>query len=98
KEVIHIRRLAWLCGELRAGNQFSEAALWRWETEAFNVLRASGELDDLASDRTMVGRLQMDKSKRWVEYAEKLYRGGKLEMTPTHICRFSEPGPEWQKS
>src|SRR5262249_43086802 len=56
KEVIHIRRLAWLCGELRAGNQFSEAALWRWETEAFNVLRASGELDDLASDRTMVGR------------------------------------------
>jgi hypothetical protein len=50
-------------------------------------------------DRTMVGRLQMDKTKRWVEYVEKLYRGGKLEMTTTHICRFAEPGPvEGEKS
>jgi hypothetical protein len=49
-------------------------------------------------DRTMVGRLQMDKTQRWVEYTEKLYRGGKVEMTTTHICRFAEPGPEGEKS
>jgi hypothetical protein len=42
----------------------------------------------------MVGRLQMDKTKRWVEYIEKHYRGGKLEGTTTNICRFAEPGRE----
>jgi hypothetical protein len=49
-------------------------------------------------DRTMVGRVQMDKSNRWVEYIEKHYRGGKLESTTTNICRFAEPGPEGEKS
>jgi hypothetical protein len=41
KEAIQIRRLAWLCGELRAGNAFSEATLWQWEREAQEVLHAS---------------------------------------------------------
>jgi hypothetical protein len=29
-----IRRLWWLCGELRAGNQFSNEQLYEWEQRA----------------------------------------------------------------
>jgi hypothetical protein len=39
-------------------------------------------------DWTMVGRLQIDKTDRWVEYVEKLYQGGKLQSTSTSVCRF----------
>jgi hypothetical protein len=37
-------------------------------------------------DWTMVGRVQVEKTRRWVEYIEKLYRGGKLESTTTSVC------------
>jgi hypothetical protein len=36
----------------------------------------------------MVGRLQIDKTDRWVEYVEKLYQSGKLQSTATSVCRF----------
>ena len=39
-------------------------------------------------DWTMVGRLQIDKTDRWVEYVEKLYQSGKLQSTATSVCRF----------
>jgi len=42
-------------------------------------------------DRTMVGRLSMGN-------VEKHYRGGQLESITTNICRFTEPGPEGEKS
>jgi hypothetical protein len=56
-------------------------------------------------DWTMVGRLQIDKTDRWVEYVEKLYQSGKLQSTATSVCRFMKldaPGgkssykvPDW---
>ena len=45
----------------------------------------------------MTGRLQMDKTDRWVEYIEKLYRGGKLQSTTTSVCRFIDTGSEGEK-
>ena len=36
----------------------------------------------------MVGRLQIDKTDRWVEYVEKLYQSGKLQSTATSLCQF----------
>ncbi len=49
-------------------------------------------------DWTMVGRLQMDKTDRWVEYVEKLYEGGKLQSTSTSACRFMSLDAERGKS
>jgi hypothetical protein len=49
-------------------------------------------------DRTMVGRLQMDKTNRWVEYIEKHYRGGKLESTTTSVCRYIDNDVKGEKS
>jgi len=49
-------------------------------------------------DRTMVGRLQMDKTNRWVEYIEKHYRGGKLESTTTSVCRSMDIDAKGEKS
>jgi len=49
-------------------------------------------------DWTMVGRLQMDKTDRWVEYVEKLYQGGKLQSTSTSVCRFMSLDAEGARS
>src|SRR5262249_22488891 len=38
-------------------------------------------------DRTMVGTIRMDKGGQREEYTEKVYRGGKLEMTVVIVCR-----------
>src|SRR5262249_47580211 len=38
-------------------------------------------------DRTMVGSIRMDKGGQRVEYTEKVYRGGKLEVTIVSVCR-----------
>jgi len=34
----HARRLAWLCNELAAGNQFSNAQLHKWADQAITAL------------------------------------------------------------
>ena len=34
----------------------------------------------------MVGSLRMDKGGQWVEYTEKLFRGGKLTATTVSVC------------
>jgi hypothetical protein len=31
--------------------------------------------------------VRMDKGGQWVEYTEKLFRGGKLEATTVSVCR-----------
>ena len=49
-------------------------------------------------DWTMVGRLQMDKTDRWIEYVEKLYQGGKLQSTSTSVCRLIDTGSKGEKS
>jgi hypothetical protein len=49
-------------------------------------------------NRTLVGRLQMDKTDRWVEYVEKLYSGGKLQSTTTSACRYISPDDVGGKS
>jgi hypothetical protein len=38
-------------------------------------------------DWTMVGSIRRDKGGQWVEYTEKLFRGGKLEVTIISVCR-----------
>jgi hypothetical protein len=38
-------------------------------------------------DRTMVGTIQMEKGRQWIEYIEKLFSGGKLETTIVSVCR-----------
>jgi len=35
----------------------------------------------------MVGTIRMDKGGQRVEYIEKVYRGGKLEVTIASVCR-----------
>jgi hypothetical protein len=35
----------------------------------------------------MVGSIRRDKGGQWVEYTEKLFRGGKLEVTIISVCR-----------
>jgi hypothetical protein len=42
-------------------------------------------------DWTMVGRIQIDKGGQWVEYIEKLFRGGKLQATTVSVCRPIDP-------
>jgi len=37
-------------------------------------------------DWTMVGSIRMDKESQWVEYTEKLFRGGKLTATTVSVC------------
>jgi hypothetical protein len=44
-------------------------------------------------DRTMVGSIRMDKGGQRVEYTEKVYRSGKLEVTIVSVCRRI-PGPD----
>jgi hypothetical protein len=39
-----LRRFAWLCDEIRAGNAVSEDALIRWATQARNNLRAREQM------------------------------------------------------
>jgi hypothetical protein len=42
-------------------------------------------------DRTMVGRIGIHSGRKWIEYVEKHYRGGKLESTTTFACRPIKP-------
>jgi hypothetical protein len=42
-------------------------------------------------DRTMVGRIGIHSGRKWIEYIEKHYRGGKLESTTTFACRPIKP-------
>jgi hypothetical protein len=43
-------------------------------------------------DWTMVGSIRMYKGGQWVEYTEKLYRGGKLEVTTASAYAGRSPG------
>jgi hypothetical protein len=54
RQTRQVERLAWLCDELRAGNEFSADLLWRWAQEARSVL-ASRVNDEFAEyiDRNM---------------------------------------------
>jgi hypothetical protein len=90
---IYIRHFAASGARYDRNSQYRDLRFWS-ETDADNWSGVSIKYPD----RTMVGRIQMDKTKRWVEYIEKHYRGGKLESTATNICRFAEPGPEGEKS
>jgi hypothetical protein len=90
---IYIRHFAASGARYDRNSQYRDLRFWS-ETDADNWSGVSIKYPD----RTMVGRIQMDKTKRWVEYIEKHYRGGKLESTTTNICRFAEPGPEGEKS
>ena len=42
-------------------------------------------------DRTMVGRIGIHSGRKWIEYVEKHYRGGKLESTTAFACRPIKP-------
>jgi hypothetical protein len=39
----------------------------------------------------MVGRIGIHSGRKWIEYVEKHYRGGKLESTTTFACRPIKP-------
>jgi hypothetical protein len=46
----------------------------------------------------MVGRIQIDKGGQWVEYIEKLFRGGKLQATTVSVCRPIDTNNQGQAS
>jgi len=41
-----LKRFAWLCDELRAGNQFSDETLWQWAQQARAEIKDGPSLNE----------------------------------------------------
>jgi hypothetical protein len=46
---------------------------------------------DYWSGTSVIGRIGIHSGRKWIEYVEKHYRGGKLESTTTFACRPIKP-------
>jgi tetratricopeptide (TPR) repeat protein len=81
-KVIYVEHYAASGKTFSRNEQYRDQRFWRAE----NTDNWSG-VSVKRPDRTMVGTIRTDKGGQRVEYTEKVYRGGKLEMTIVSACR-----------
>ena len=81
-QVIYVEHYAASGKTFSRNEQYRDQRFWRAE----NTDNWSG-VSVKRPDWTMVGSIGMYKGGQWIEYTEKLYRGGKLEVTTVSVCR-----------
>jgi hypothetical protein len=81
-QVIYVEHYAASGKTFSRNEQYRDQRFWRAE----NTDNWSG-VSVKRPDRTMVGTIRMDKGGQRVEYTEKVYSGGKLEVTIVSVCR-----------
>jgi tetratricopeptide (TPR) repeat protein len=82
-QVIYVEHYAASGKTFSRNEQYRDQRFWRAE----NTDNWSG-VSVKRPDRTMVGTIRTDKGGQRVEYTEKVYRGGKLEVTIVSVCRL----------
>ena len=82
-EVIYVEHYAASGKTFSRNEQYRDQKFWRGEkTDNWSGVSVR------RPDRTMVGSIRIDNGGQRAEYTERLYRGGKLEVTIVSMCRL----------